>query len=33
MAWDEADAFALTLPGTGLGKSYGKPAARARKRK
>ena len=26
MTWDEAVAFALTLPGTELGKSYGKPA-------
>jgi hypothetical protein len=26
MTFDEAVAFALTLPGTELGKSYGKPA-------
>ena len=28
MTWDEAVAFALTLPGTELGKSYGKPAVK-----
>ena len=28
MTWDEAVAYALTLPGTELGKSYGKPAVK-----
>jgi hypothetical protein len=28
MTFDEAIAFALTLPGTELGKSYGKPAVK-----
>jgi len=28
MTFDEAVAFALTLPGTELGKSYGKPAVK-----
>lgn len=28
MTFDEAVAFALTLPGTKLGKSYGKPAVK-----
>jgi len=28
VTWDEAVAFALSLPGTGLGKSYGKPAVK-----
>ena len=28
MTWDEAVAFALSLPGTELGKSYGKPAVK-----
>jgi hypothetical protein len=28
MTWDEAVAFALTLPGTELGQSYGKPAVK-----
>jgi hypothetical protein len=28
MTWDEAVAFALALPGTELGKSYGKPAVK-----
>lgn len=28
MTWDEAVAFALTLPGTELGTSYGKPAVK-----
>ena len=28
MTWDQAVAFALTLPGTELGKSYGKPAVK-----
>ena len=28
MTWDEAAAFALTLPGTELGTSYGKPAVK-----
>jgi len=28
MSFDEAVAFALTLPGTELGKSYGKPAVK-----
>ncbi len=28
--WDEVAAFALTLPGTGLSSSYGKPAVRVR---
>jgi hypothetical protein len=28
MTWDEAVAFALTLPGTMLGTSYGKPAVK-----
>jgi hypothetical protein len=28
MTWDEAVAFALTRPGTELGKSYGKPAVK-----
>ena len=30
MTFDEAVAFALTLPGTELGKSYGKPAVKVR---
>jgi hypothetical protein len=28
MTWDEAVAFALSLPGTELGTSYGKPAVK-----
>jgi hypothetical protein len=28
MTWDEAVAFALTLPDTELGRSYGKPAVK-----
>lgn len=28
MTWDEAVAFALTLPGTALSTSYGKPAVK-----
>ncbi|HEX8840290.1 MAG TPA: hypothetical protein VF750_07460 [Sphingomicrobium sp.] len=28
MTWEEAVAFALTLPGTALGNSYGKPAVK-----
>lgn len=30
MTWDEAVAFALTLPGTELSTSYGKPAVKLR---
>jgi hypothetical protein len=29
MTWDEAVAFALSLPGTELGTTYGKPAVKA----
>jgi hypothetical protein len=29
MTWDDAVAFALTLPGTELGTSYGRPAVKA----
>jgi hypothetical protein len=33
MTWDEAVAFALSLPDTELATSYGKPAVKARPRK